>query len=77
VVVAASQTAKTELLLNTLGFYIHQYPSPILCVEPRVEDCKALSKDRIAPMLRDSPVLKGKVKDARSRDSGNTGPQEL
>jgi phage terminase large subunit GpA-like protein len=72
VVVAASQTSKTELILNTIGFYIHQYPSPILCVEPRVEDCKALSKDRIAPMLRDSPVLKGKVKDARSRDSGNT-----
>jgi phage terminase large subunit GpA-like protein len=72
VIVAASQSGKTEAVLNTLGYYIHQSPSPILCVEPRVEDCKALSKDRIAPMLRDCSALKGMVKDARSRDSGNT-----
>jgi phage terminase large subunit GpA-like protein len=72
VIVAASQSGKTEAVLNTLGYYMHQDPAPILCVEPRVEDCKALSKDRIAPMLRDSPALRGRVKDARSRDSGNT-----
>ncbi|WP_275125188.1 phage terminase large subunit family protein, partial [Anoxybacillus sp. LAT_11] len=33
---------------------------------------QAFSKDRLAPMLRDSPALQGKVADARSRDSGNT-----
>jgi phage terminase large subunit GpA-like protein len=33
---------------------------------------KAWSKDRLAPMLRDSPVFRGKVADARTRDSGNT-----
>lgn len=73
VAVLASQTGKTDaLILNTLGYYIDQEPAPILIVEPRVDDAKSLSKDRIAPMLRDTPVLRGRVADARSRDSGNT-----
>jgi phage terminase large subunit GpA-like protein len=33
---------------------------------------ESFSKDRIAPMIRDTPALQGKVKDPRSRDSGNT-----
>jgi phage terminase large subunit GpA-like protein len=32
----------------------------------------SFAKDRLAPMLRDTPALKGKVKDPRSRDSNNT-----
>lgn len=72
VLMLASQVGKSEILLNTLGFYIDQEPSPILVVQPRVDDAKSFSKDRIAPMLRDTPVLRGKVADARSRDSGNT-----
>lgn len=71
--VLAAQTGKTDsLILNTLGYYIDQEASPILLVEPRVDDAKALSKDRIAPMLRDTPCLRGKVAESRSRDSGNT-----
>lgn len=73
VAMIASQLGKTDaLILNTLGYYIDQEPSPILVVEPRVDDAKSLSKDRIAPMLRDTPCLRGKVAEARSRDSGNT-----
>lgn len=68
----SSQSAKTEIILNAIGFTVHMDPGPMLIVEPRVEDCKALSKDRIAPMLRDTPVLRGLVQDARTRDSGNT-----
>ncbi len=72
VLMLASQVGKSEIILNTLGYYIDQEPSPILVVQPRVDDAKAFSKDRIAPMLRDTPCLRGKVADARSRDSGNT-----
>jgi phage terminase large subunit GpA-like protein len=72
VLMFSSQSAKTEALLCALGHTIDQRPGPVLFVEPRLEDCKALSKDRIAPMLRDTPCLRGKVKDARARDSGNT-----
>lgn len=73
VYVACSQGGgKTELILNTAGYYIDHEPSPILVVEPNVEMAEALSKDRLAPMVRSSQALAGKIADARSRDSGNT-----
>jgi phage terminase large subunit GpA-like protein len=70
--VFASQTGKTEAINNIIGWLIHLNPGPILLVQPTLEMAHAWSKDRLAPMLRDSPVLRGLVADARSRDSGNT-----
>ncbi len=71
VAVLASRIGKTGVIPNTLGCFTDQEPSPIRVVRPRVDDAKALSKDHIAPMPRDTPVLRGKVADARSRDSGS------
>ena len=68
----AAQTLKTEGLLNFLGYITDIDPGPVLVVEPRIEDAKALSKDRVAPMLKYSPCLRGKVADVKSRDSDNT-----
>jgi phage terminase large subunit GpA-like protein len=39
---------------------------------PSVEMAKRNSKQRIQPLIEDSPVLSALVKEARSRDSGNT-----
>ena len=72
VVQSSAQVGKTEVVLNVLGFYIDQDPAPILTLQPTLEMGQAFSKDRLAPMLRDTPALHGKVKDARARDSGNT-----
>ena len=72
VVVAGAQVGKTEMLLNVIGFHIHHDPAPILLVQPTLEMAQAFSKDRLAPMLRDTPALKYKVKDPRSRDANNT-----
>lgn len=72
VVMSSAQVGKTEIILNVSGYYIDQDPSPILMVQPTVEMAQAWSKDRLAPMLRDTPALRGKVKDPRTRDSGNT-----
>ena len=72
VVMSSAQVGKTELLLSIIGYYIHQDPSPILVLQPTLEMAQTFSKDRLAKMLRDTPVLRGKVKDPRSRDSGNT-----
>jgi len=65
-------THNTELPLNIIGYHIHHDPAPILLVQPTLEMAEAFSKDRLAPMIRDTPALHGKVKDARARDSGNT-----
>jgi phage terminase large subunit GpA-like protein len=68
----ASQGAKTEAVNNIIGCRIANYPGPMLLLQPTLDMAKAWSKDRLAPMLRDTPCLAGKVKDARTRDSGNT-----
>jgi phage terminase large subunit GpA-like protein len=72
VVMKSAQVGYTECLLNVLGYYISQDPSPILLVNPTLEMSEVFSKTRLAPMLRDSPCLQGLVADPRSRDSGNT-----
>lgn len=68
----SAQTGATEFLGNAIGYHIDADPAPILLIQPTLEMAEAWSKDRLAPMLRDTPVLRGKVKDARTRDSGNT-----
>ena len=72
VVMTSSQVGKTEIILNAIGYYIDQDPSPILIVQPTLQMGQAFSKDRLSAMIRDSEQLRGSVKDARSRDSGNT-----
>jgi len=72
VIMSSAQIGKTEILLNVLGYHVAQDPAPLLLLQPTLEMAQAFSKDRLAPMLRDSPALHGLVKDARSRDSGNT-----
>lgn len=72
IIMSSAQIGKTELLLNIIGYYIDYDPAPILCMQPTLEMAQTFSKDRLAPMLRDTPVLQGKVKDVKSKDSGNT-----
>jgi len=72
VFIKSAQVGATEILLNTIGYYIDQEPSTILCIQPSLSMAQAFSKDRLAPMLRDTPNLKNKVKDARTRDAENT-----
>ena len=72
VFMTSSQVGKSEALLNIIGFYVQHDPSPILMVQPSLDDAEKFSKDRIAPMVRDTPVLAGRIAPVRSRDSGNT-----
>lgn len=72
VIMSASQMAKTELLLNTIGYYVHNDPAPMLLMQPTLEMAEAFSKDRLSPMVRDTSVLRERIADSRSRDSGNT-----
>jgi len=73
VFMTSSQVGKTEILLNILGYFVDQDPSPMLCLQPNTKPMgEAFSKDRVAPMFRDTPALRGKVSDPRSRDSSNT-----
>lgn len=72
VVKKSAQIGWTEILANVIGYHIHQSPAPILLVQPTLELGEAFSKDRLAPMLRDTPVLRDAVADPKSRSSGST-----
>ena len=75
---SASQVGKIEALLNCIGFHISHDSAPILVIQPTGTGGMAdsFAKDRLALMLRDTPALKGKVKDPRSRDSNNATLQK-
>lgn len=72
VVMSSSQAGKSEVLLNVIGFFMHQDPAPMMLVQPTIGEAEQFSKTRIAPMLRDTPALRDSVRDPRSRDAGNT-----
>lgn len=72
VVMKAAQIGWTEVLNNTIGFHIDQEPAPVMLMQPTLDMAEAWSKDRLSPMLRDTPSLRGKVADPKARDSGNT-----
>lgn len=72
VVMSSAQVGKTELINNIIGYFIDYDPSPIMLLMPTLDLAESYSKKRLAPMIRDTPALRGKVKDAKSRDSDNT-----
>lgn len=67
-----AQIAATESGNNWIGYVVHHTPGPMLIVQPTVEAGKRFSKQRLSRLIENSPELKARVKDARSRDSGNT-----
>jgi phage terminase large subunit GpA-like protein len=72
VVMKGAQVGGTEAGNCWIGYVIHQAPGPMLAVSPTVELAKRNSKQRIDPLIEESDVLRERVKERRSRDSGNT-----
>ena len=72
VYMTSSQIGKTEILNNIIGYFSHQDPSPMLLIQPTLDMAETWSKDRLAPMIRDTDALTELFGDPRSRDSNNT-----
>ncbi|QQR68398.1 MAG: phage terminase large subunit family protein [Alphaproteobacteria bacterium] len=72
VMMKGAQTGGTEAGNNWIGYVMHHAPGPMLAVQPTVEMAKRWSKQRVASLIDGTPVLRERVKEARSRDSGNT-----
>lgn len=72
VIMSSAQVGKTELLLNAIAYFVDYDPAPMLLLQPTLEMAQTFSKDRLAPMCRDTPALRDKIQDAKSRSSGNT-----
>ena len=72
VIKSSAQVGKTTIIENMIGYLIDCDPCPIMSVNPTDSMAETFSKDRISPMIRDTPVLKDKVDNVKSRASGNT-----
>lgn len=68
-VMKSARVGYTKILDHVVGYFIHQDPSPLLLVQPRVEDAEDYSRTEIAPMLRDTPVLAEIAGDLKAKDS--------
>lgn len=68
----SAQVAKTTIAENVIGYHAHHDPCPIMVVQPTLEIAEAFSKDRLAPMIRDTPALKARFAEAGSKTSGDT-----
>ena len=66
--VAGSQIGKSELELNIIGYIIDQAPGSILYIQPNLEAARKFSRQRIAPMFRDSKRLKDKIRKINRRN---------
>lgn len=67
-----AQIGGTEAGNNWIGYIMHHAPGPMLAVQPTVEMAKRWSKQRVSSLIETTPALRELVKEARSRDSGNT-----
>lgn len=71
-VMKSARVGYTKILDHVVGYYLAHDPSPILIVQPRVEDAEDYSKTEIMPMLRDTPVLAEICPDPKAKNSNQT-----
>jgi phage terminase large subunit GpA-like protein len=67
-----TQVGATDAGFNWIGFTIDQAPTNILCVLPDQATAKEWSQQRLSQLVENTTCLKGKIKEARARDSGNS-----
>jgi phage terminase large subunit GpA-like protein len=71
-VMKSARVGFTKILNHVVGYHIHQAPCSMMLVQPTIEDAEGYSKEEIAPMIRDTPALRGQVSEAKAKDGNNT-----
>lgn len=72
VVLAPSQSGKTEIVLNWMGYVMDHAPGPTMYVSPTEEFARLISRSRIDPMIQACPRLRMRVSERRERDGANS-----
>jgi len=67
-----AQLGKTQTVLNFVGYCIDHEPGPMLGVLPTLDTAKRYSRNRIDSLVENTPSLRGKVAQQRSRDASNS-----
>ena len=61
IIMSCNQVGKGEVINNTIGYFIHQDPSPMLLVQPTLEAAEIYSQTKLSPMFEACNVLKKKM----------------
>lgn len=73
VVKKGSQVGVTEVALNWVGETVDEGRVPIILMLPNVKPAaEKFVKQKLDPMIDETPSVRAKIKDRRSRDGGNT-----
>jgi len=72
VLVKPTQTAGTTIGLIFLCGMVDMYPGPALMILPTDSMARSFSKKKLAPTIKAVPGLREKIKEPKSRSSGNT-----
>lgn len=68
----SARVGYTMCLKGALAYFMVQDPCPVMIVQPTIGDAESFSRDEIAPMIRDMPLLDSIVAPAGSKEGGNT-----
>ena len=71
-VIKSARVGYTKIIDSAIAYHMAQDPCPIMVVQPTIEDAEGFSKDEIAPLLRDCPLLQGVVSDPKAKSGDNT-----
>ncbi|MEW5927804.1 MAG: terminase gpA endonuclease subunit [Gemmatimonadota bacterium] len=64
VVMKSAQVGYTQgVLVNVIGYFMHQAPRGMMLVQPSEGDAKAFSKKKLDPVIKATPVLRALIKD--------------
>ena len=72
VVKSAAQIGKSDIMNNVIGRFAHLDPATIMMIQPTIEMAQDYSKSRIAPMIRDTPVLSQIFYNVKSKQDNQT-----
>jgi phage terminase large subunit GpA-like protein len=71
-VMKSARVGYTKILNNCIGYHAHLDPCNVLVVQPTIEDAQGYSKDEVATMVRDTPILENLISDPKAKDGRNT-----
>lgn len=72
VFIKGAQVGATEAGNNWIGYVIDYAPGPMMSIQPTVAMAERNSKQRISPLIEETPKIRDKVRDSRAAGAGST-----
>ena len=69
---ACSQVGKSSCGLNLLGQVAAETPAGVLLVLPTIDEARAFNRDKLQPMIDNSPAVRGRISDIKRADESSS-----